>query len=107
MPPAMQTLGIDFFKSKDEEYGAQRAAEGKPLPEKEPNRDFNFDTHFIKATGMDSPLPAPMGNVRYRAGLENIEVFEINRAIVMNAANLVFSVEDDDWVVRLVELSCG
>jgi hypothetical protein len=107
MPPAMQTLGIDFFKSKDEEYRAQRSAEGKPLPEKEPNSDFNFDTHFIKAAAMDSPLPAPMGNIRYRAGLGKIEVFEINRAIVMNAANLVSSVEADDWVVRLVELSCG
>jgi hypothetical protein len=178
MPPAMQTLGIDFFKSKDEEYRAQRAAEGNPLPEKEPNSNFNFDTHFIKAAAMDSlftftwqfynaewvvlindslhrfltsdnpaastvqspvvqgvfrflplspglcimmlattllaspkdrpsPLPAPMGNIRYRAGLGNIEVFEINRAIVVNASNLVFSVEGDDWVVRLVKLSCG
>jgi hypothetical protein len=173
-PPAMQTLGIEFFKSKDHEYRTQKAAEGEPLPERDPNSGSSFDNPFIKAAATHSlfaltwqfynadwvvisnntphlfltsdnpaasviqspvipgvfrflPLsptlcimmlatawlelpedtppsqPEPMGKIRYRATADKFEVFEINRAIVMNAG-LVFSIRADDWVAKLVEV---
>lgn len=49
-PPAMQALGIEFFKHKDEEYSAQRAAEGLPPREGLKSLDERFDANFIKAT---------------------------------------------------------
>jgi hypothetical protein len=43
-----------------------------------------------------------MGNIRYRATVGDFEVFEINRAVVTNAARLVFSIALDDFLVRFI-----
>jgi hypothetical protein len=45
----MRELGIEFFESKAAEYRAQKAAEGFPLPERDPHEASSFDAHFIKA----------------------------------------------------------
>jgi hypothetical protein len=54
--PQMQALGIEFFKSKDEEYWAQRAAEGVHPPETLESREIRFDANFVKAFATDSIL---------------------------------------------------
>ena len=173
-PPAMQALGIDFFKSKNEEFLAQQVAKGISPPEsvKDANSGTTFDTDFIKAVATESlfaftwqfyniswlvfindtphpfltsdnpaggvpappghaaihilPLsprlciwtfankwieppkttpssqPSPMGDIQYRVA-KNIQAKAINRTIVINARELVFSVKADSGIATLVE----